>query len=295
MVSSGSPAAAPYRPARTTTVRPRRGISSHDNPRPDSAGASTHSAALCRAGRLIGAHEPGRGRLRLGAGRAAAGDGGHPARQPRRAVGRVHRPVRGHGTRRGAPARLRLHRQGAFPRRQHRQTGRPAVHHRPASVPACGGFGAVRRGAHQGAGGAGRRRLRARPATGEDRGDAGARTRSAQGQPRHRPRAADGGRGGAAHGGAQPGMVGGPRADRRARVRPPRRSRQPRRRRPERCDAADHDRQPRSDLLRVRRIGGRLHPLHPAERRWAARVVARYAQSGEGAPGGRDDLGRTAA
>ena len=116
--------------------------------------------------------------------------------------------------RRGAPARLRLHRQGAFPRRQHRQTGRPAVHHRPAAVPARGRFGAVRRGAHQGAGGAGRRRLRARPATGEDRGDAGARTRSAQGQPRHRPRAADGGRGGAAHGASS--IWNGPRSARRS-------------------------------------------------------------------------------
>ena len=64
--------------------------------------------------------------------------------------------------RRGAPARLRLHRPGAFPRRQHRQAGRPAVHHRPASVPARGRIGAGRRGAHQGAGRAGRRRLRAR-------------------------------------------------------------------------------------------------------------------------------------
>ena len=75
-------------------------------------------------------------------------------------------------------------------------------------------FGAGRRGAHQGAGRAGRRRLRARPATGEDRGDAGARTRSAQGQSGHRPRAADGGRGGAAHGASS--IWNGPRSARRS-------------------------------------------------------------------------------
>ena len=45
-----------------------------------------------------------------------------------------------------------------------------------------------------------------------------------------------------------------------------------------------------SDLLRVRRVGGRLHPLQPAERRRAAGVVARHAESGEGAARRRERL-----
>ena len=144
------------------------------------------------------------------------------------------------------------------------KAGRPAVHHRPAAVPDRGRFGAVRRGAHQGAGDAGRSADYERaPAAGEDsRRHRCANSTSARPTSTSRGRSSDGGRGGAAHGRAQPRMDRGARADRRPHLRPPRRCRQPDHRRPERRHAADHDRQPRSDPLRVRRLGGRLHPLH---------------------------------
>ena len=180
--------------------------------------------------------------------------------------------------------------QVQFPRRQHRQAGRPAVHHRSAAVPTRRRFRQSRRGAHPGADRARPGRLPAGPGTGEDRRDAGQRARPAQGQPGYRPRAGDGGAGGAAHGRTQPGMVRGPRPDQRPRLRSARRSRQPGHRRSERRDDAHHDRAARSDLLRVRWIGGRLYPLHPTERRRRAGFVARHAEPGAGAARRREGL-----
>ena len=66
---------------------------------------------------------------------AAGGDGRQAGQAHDRRQGRICRPLRRGRRGRGARARLRLSRQGAFHRRPDGQAGRSPVHHRPPAVP----------------------------------------------------------------------------------------------------------------------------------------------------------------
>ena len=84
------------------------------------------------------------------------------------------------------------------------------------------------------------------------------------------------------------------RADRRPRLQPPHRRRQPRHRRPER-DAADDDRVARSDLLRLRHERGGLSRLSARRRARRSALDARPRDGRRGAPARRDGLAATRA
>ncbi len=115
----------------------------------------------------------------------------------------------------------------------------------------------------------------------------GPRRRPAPRQPQQRHRLPAGGGSQSEDGRAQSRMDRGARAAGGPHLEPPRRPRQSDRGRPVRRDAADDDRRGRSDLLHLRRIGGRLPALAAPRERPADDRFARGRHRRRGAPVGR--------
>ena len=91
--------------------------------------------AACGLSRRLRSPAAAQASSRRGAAAAADRDGRQADQAHHHRPGRICRPLRRGRLGRGARARLRLSRQGAFQRRPDRQAGRSPVHHRQAAVP----------------------------------------------------------------------------------------------------------------------------------------------------------------